>query len=278
MSGGEDSIIHRTELLEVMKLMEAGYLDGIIYEKLDRLSRDQEFNIRILKTAQKANCAIVQVNKGFIDLKQRSDRLGVTLENVVAEDYRFELQEKVQKKTRAARVNNGKDNSTTPVLGLDPHPTQAGFYVINKEEQKMVTEIFSLFARTSSYDAVVKYCQEKGYRSKTRMTKEKIDKEGNRVAPRMIGGKPITPTIYYDLFKNKKIRGIGRFKDDWEQYPDKQDVNGIVHYKFRHDPVVPPELTVQVDAVLERIAKEHVKYGKFVYLLLVYSSRVTESE
>jgi len=266
INGREDATAHRYELHKLLKLMEGNLLDGIIFEKLDRISRDQEFNIRLLKTAHKWEYAIIQVNKGFIDLNNRSDRLSVNMENFVAEEYHFELKEKVQKKTRAARLNNGKDSQTVAVLGLDPHPTQTGFYVINKEKQKIVTEIYSPFAKTASYTKVIEYCREKGYQRKSRMSQWKVVK-GQRVPPRMIGGGPITRDYLYYLLRNQKIRAIGSFKDTWEQYPDQQNATGKVRYRYSHEPVVSPELIAQVDAVLEKLSKEHIKCGKMVYLL-----------
>jgi hypothetical protein len=53
----------------------------------------------------------------------------------MAEEYSLDLVEKLTKKGREARVNNGKDNNSMPVLGLDEHPTEACFYIINKKEQ-----------------------------------------------------------------------------------------------------------------------------------------------
>jgi len=40
-----------------------------------------------------------------------------------------------------------------------------------------------------------------------------------------------------------------------------------VRYRYSHEPVVSPELIAQVDAVLEKLSKEHIKCGKMVYLL-----------
>jgi hypothetical protein len=86
-------------------------------------------------------------------------------------------------------------------------------------------------------------------------------------APRLVGGGSITARRLYDLLKSEKIRGGGKRKDKWNQFPDRQDENGFVEFKYGHPPVVPPELATQVDEALRQIAKEHLKYGKMATLL-----------
>ena len=44
---------------------------------------------------------------GKIDLRDRGSRLGFNIKNLLAEEYSLELEEKITKKQREARVNNG---------------------------------------------------------------------------------------------------------------------------------------------------------------------------
>ncbi len=57
-----------------------------------------------------------------------------------------------------------------PALDLDVHTTTRGMYLINSEEQKIITDIFETFLKLGSLKATSKYCNEKSYRTKKRVT------------------------------------------------------------------------------------------------------------
>ncbi len=129
------------------------------------------------------------------------------------------------------------------MLGLDPHPTKVGFYVLNKNEQTIAIDIFSKFCELKELFATVLYCNEKGYKTKEYWVKEKIDKNGNRILPRKIGGEEFTSESLRSLLTNPKMRGFGFFKDTWNQFPKLRDSDELVKWEYGYfkesGPVVP---------------------------------------
>ena len=139
------------------------------------------------------------IDDGKFNYRDRGKRLSFNVKNIFAEDYSLELEEKITKKQREAMVNNGKDTSTWPVLGLDAHPTKVGFYVLNKKEQKTVIDIFSKFVELHELYATVQYCNEKKYRTKEYWIKEKIDKHGNRIPAEKAGDEPFCSLVFLSI-------------------------------------------------------------------------------
>ena len=270
ISGRGASIHKRTGFHEVRREIKSGRIDFFVIEKLDRLSRDKIANQVFIETATDHEVEVFEVESGLINLRDRGNRLGFNIKNIMAEEYSLELEEKVAKKQREARVNNGKDVATTPILGLDPHPTKVGMYVINKSEKRVVEDLFEQFCLLGgSLTELSKYCERKGYRTRVRVTKQKIDKDGNIVPPRQVGGfKFNLKRLRYHL-TNSKYRGYGKFKDTWNQFPKLQDEDGFVRWDYHHGAVVPLELFDRVESILEQNQRHasHTSHTGNVYLL-----------
>ncbi len=260
ISGGQKSLEKRTEVQLTERAMEGGTIDGVAVEKLDRLFRINDELIRFLKKADRLGIDVYEFESGKkINWRDRGHRLVAGVKAMLAEDYIDELTEKVTRKGREARVNNGKDTSTCPILGLDAHPTRTGMYVPNAPELETVTDIFQKFCELKSYTATAEYCAQRGYRTKIRITKEKIDKNGVRIPPRTVGGEPFTPSRLRAHFVNSKYRGFGLFKDTWNQFPKLLDADGFVrwdyHHRREHGDIVDPDLLTRVYATVVEIAK-----------------------
>jgi len=267
-SGKASNTSSRETLRNVRKLIEAGLVDFVLFEKLDRLSRDAIFNMEFMKLADKYKCEVYDVDSGGkIDMRERGSRLGFFVKNMNAEDYSLELSEKMSKKVREAMVNNGKGSSTKPVLGIDGHPTKPGIYVINKGEQKIVIDIYKKFIATGSYKETLNYCIGKRYLTKIQTIKKKIDSEGVLIPARKTGGKDFSLQALKKLLSSRKIRGVSEFEDDWGQFPQMQDSRGFVQWKYEHGEVVLKELTDQVDEALEAYKTKKRRHKKRVYLL-----------
>lgn len=272
-SGRAKSLHLRTALHELEYAIKNNTIDFFIVEKIDRLSRDQIFNLQIAKLAQEHQVEIHEYESGLIDLKDRGKRLGFNVKNMMAEEYSLDLEEKISKKQREARVNNGKDTSSSPVLGLDKHPTMACFYVINPTEQKIVISIFSKFLELGSVRATVQFCNERKFVTKAKIVKEKIDKNGRIIPARQIGSEPFDEKTLRQLLSCEKLRGFSFFRDTWNQFPKLQDENGFVRWEYGHfreqGPVIPIELWDKVQAVLEKNKQKNIRARSdaTVYLL-----------
>ena len=187
---------------------------------------------------------------------------------MLAEDYVLELEEKITKRGREARVNYGKNKSTLPILGLDPHPTKSCIYVRNEEEIKIVKDIFREFVKTKSHTQTLEYCKAKGYKTKARMTRQKVDREGNIIPPRRIGGEPFSTASLKGLLENPKYRGSAKFKDTWNQFPQLQDDDGMVKWEYAHGAIIDEETAANVDAVIASMRQKNPKKSKYNGFLL----------
>ncbi|HEY8269955.1 MAG TPA: recombinase family protein [Pseudobdellovibrionaceae bacterium] len=267
ISGRGKAIHKRMALMEIERAIETKSIDFVVFEKVDRLARDIIYNLGLVKKAQENGVEVHEFESGQIDLRDRGSRLGFNIKNLLAEEYSLDLEEKITKKQREARINNGKDTSTVAVLGLDPHPAKRGMYVINKKEQEIVLDIFKKFIEVGSLKSVAEYCKERHYVTKSRMTKEKSDKEGNIIPPQKVGGDPIDSAYLRNIFTNPKIRGFAYFKDSWNQFPKMQDTEGMVRWEYPHGSVVPLDIFDEAQAVLEKNAKFNCRLRGPVYYL-----------
>ena len=267
-SGKASNTEKRKALKEIRKLMESGLVQFVIFEKIDRLSRDMIFNLQFIKLADKYNIDVYDLeSRGLISSKDRIGKSNFINRSAKAEEYSDELEEKISKKAWSAKVNNGKDNSTVPILGLDAHPTRKGMYVINESEQKVVADIAHKLLQTGSYKETVKYCKKKNYRTKKRTTQEKFDSEGELIPSRIIGGREFDSEYIKFLLTNPKLRGKQTFFDRWGLFPDLQDENGYVTANYAHESILPEETWQKLDNFFESVKKTNKKERKRVHLL-----------
>jgi len=260
-SGRADSISKRNGLRQVRSMIRNRECDIVVVEKLDRLGRDQTFNRLFVSEANDKDVEVYEVDSGIINLKDRGSRLSFNIKNMIAEEYSLDLEEKITKKQREANVNNGKDTSTSPTLGLDSHPVRAGFYERNEREIAILRNIFLNFIETQSYKLTIEYCKEMGYLSKSKMIKEKIVK-GKKILARPVGGEAITHAYLYNLFTNPKIRGQNKFNDTYNQFSSLQDKEGFVTWTYEHGPLLEKVLFQKTDAVLEKLKTHYVREKK----------------
>ena len=80
----------------------------------------------------------------------------------------FSHQEKIIQSSRRKLVEQGLDYSTQCILGLDPHPSIVGRYLVNSTEQNTVVDIYKKFLEyNGSLDKLVGYCKRRQYFTKT---------------------------------------------------------------------------------------------------------------
>ena len=125
ISGRAKSLHKREEYHELIRAIKQKAIDFVVVEKLDRLHRNQIESRKFVDLCAEMGIKFYRLDGGLVDLKDRSSWTSVFIESWMAEEYSLYLVEKLTKKGREARVNNGKDNQSMPVLGLDEHPTEA---------------------------------------------------------------------------------------------------------------------------------------------------------
>src|SRR5690606_36215348 len=98
ISGRAESLHKRHGYQAVVRSIRAGLIDFVVFEKLDRLSRDKIENQRFVEIAYENCVEVYEAESGRIDLRDRGSRLGFNFKNMLAEEYSLELEEKVTKK------------------------------------------------------------------------------------------------------------------------------------------------------------------------------------
>ena len=249
----------RKEILHLAELVKHGTIDFIVTERLDRFSRDEVFNLQIMRDARKNNIELHEVNYGQFNPNDRGQRMGWKFRNLQAGEYSEGVSEDVARKHRSAMIYNGKDPSPHPILGLDLSKKWIGIYEPNKKELEAVKDILESFVRLNyNKKELAKYCDDKGYRTKIWWTKEK-NKDGEIIPPKKRGGQKFTCASLNTILESPKLRGYNFFYDNWGQFPDKQDHDGWIKWDYahfkKHGPIIPESLWTQVDKGLDQIIK-----------------------
>ena len=257
-SGKRENTHKRLELLELSRKIESGSIDFIVVEKLDRLSRDEIFNLILAEKLVKFGVELFLIDGGKVDFRQSGDRWKFKIDNIRAGEYSEDLSQKVSIKQREAMVNNGKDPTPIPALGLDKHKVWVGMYELNKKELRAVVDMMKKFVELKgSRKGTLGYCLEKKYKTKTWFTEPKVSKEGRRIPPRQMGGQDFDWDSLMRVLKNPKYRGFNQFYDYYKQFPDKQNEHGYVTWEYfhrrEHGDIIDPELLRQVDELVETI-------------------------
>lgn len=247
----------RKEIIQQEKDVAAGKVGAVIVEKLDRLSRDDIFLLQYPRFLKKHGCEFHEVESGKLDLRKREHRFSHNFKAFMSTEYIEDLSHKKKTKNKAAMFFSGKDVSTSPILGLDPHPQFACKYVHNQIEEPQVKDMVNFFIESGKgYKRTADYGNSKGYRTKFKMIKESIDENGVRIPAKPVGGKLLTAKYVRTLFNSPKARGIGYFFDENDEYVDHRDESGMVQFKYAHPPIISVEQAAQIDHI-QSLSKKH---------------------
>lgn len=246
-SGKWENTKNRKFIQRVEVVVPSGEIGAIFVDRGDRFSRDLEYNIRFARMMIQHKAEYHEVENGWIDFNQQDQFFGFVYRSFNAEAYSTNLSKNVRTQGRRARVNNGKDSSTAPVFGLDAHPTLTCQYVINVAEAALLNKLGWYLVKTRDFKAAAKYGNELGITTKVRWTKEGVNKYGERLPSKKVGGQPLNAKRVSRLFSSPKIRGEGKFLDDLNQFPEKQDADGYVDFKYSHECVLDPMLVIELD-------------------------------
>jgi DNA invertase Pin-like site-specific DNA recombinase len=267
VSGTKKHLHKRLGYAELISAVKSKRVDFIVIEKVDRLGRDDIENKIFVNSCSESGVKIFELDGGEIDLMDRGSRISFAIKNMMAAEYSLELSEKITKKAREAMVNNGKDKSTYPILGLDPDPHRTCFYATNPQEAKYVKRIFEDFCNHGNLKETINFCKNKGIKNKIYFTKESIDKNGYKIPPKKKGGKDFDYESLKRLLRRSHYVGYSFFQDTWNQFPNLQDEHGFVKWEYGHKPFVSEDIFSKACKFLERSAKKFEPKRPRTYLL-----------
>ena len=203
-SGGT---LERPALRTLLADIEAGYIDCVVVYKVDRLSRSLLDFAKLINLFDEHGVSFVSVTQQF----NTTTSMGRLTLNILLSFAQFEREiigERIRDKKQAtARL--GKYVGGGPILGLDVVNKK---YVVNREEAKLVRDIFDRFEKLHSCRKVAVALNAEGYRTKVRPT----TKSGKQR-----GGKPWRQRSVYDLLTNRRY--IGQVVHKGKAYPGEHE-------------------------------------------------------
>lgn len=251
ISAKKENTKNRPDLKRIEFLIKNYKARVVFVDRSDRLSRDLEYNCHFANMMLEFEAEYYEVETGRVDFNDEAQLFSFVYRSFNAQNYSTKLSKDVRTQGRRARVNNGKDHFTVPVYGIDPHGTKVGFYTINVEEATNLNLLGWYLVKTGDAVATAKYGNELGIRTKIRWIKEQINKDGVRIPPRKVGGELLTGKRVMKMLTSPKVWGFHRFKDNLNQYPDKQDDEGFVEFSYPHGPVLESALIEELKKLKE---------------------------
>ena len=192
--------IERPGARRLLADIEAGLVDCVLVNKVDRLSRSLLDFGRLMETFDKHRTAFVSVTQQF----NTASSMGRLVLNVLLSFAQFEreiISERTRDKIAAAR-RKGKWSGGHPILGYDVD--ERSKLIVNEAEAKCVRAIFALYLKHPGLISVVQELARRGWGCKRWITRK-----GHAV-----GGKPFTKTSLHYLLTNVAYIGQVRYKQE----------------------------------------------------------------
>jgi site-specific DNA recombinase len=186
--------LERPALQQLLADMDAGKVDCVVVYKVDRLSRSLLDFARLIDRFEQHSVSFVSVTQEF----NTTTSLGRLTLNILLSFAQFEREligERTRDKMAAAR-RKGKWVGGTPVLGYDLDP-RGGRLVLNQKEASRVREIFELYRKHGSFQAVLQEVNRRGWSTKSWKSKRGVQH----------GGRPFTPLSLFRLLTHASYAG-----------------------------------------------------------------------
>ena len=169
-SGGN---LTRPALEKLLADIKAGLVDCVVVYKVDRLSRSLLDFSRLVEVFDKYGVSFVSVTQPI----NTADSTGRLMLNILLSFAQYErelIADRTSDKMSAAR-RRGKWTGGMPVLGYEAVDKKL---VVNEDEAPLVREIFALYLKHRSISRVCAILQERGWTTKSWITKKGRVREG----------------------------------------------------------------------------------------------------
>lgn len=230
-SGGD---INRPALRQLITDMEAGKIDAVVIQRLDRLSRSVKDMCDLLPTFTIPGISLISISQS-LDSETSMGRLAIHLLTSFGQFERELAGDRTREKIATARANGKWQNNGIP-LGYVLDTKQE--LQVDASESLIVQDIFRHFVKAKSINELLKTLSDLGYRTKVR-----VSKVGNKT-----GGNFFDSNALYRVLNNRMYLGEGFYNNEW--HPSK------------HQRIVDRQLWDQVHAVLDGRARRKDKPTK----------------
>lgn len=218
-SGGN---IERPGLKKLMRDIERGRIDCVVFYKLDRLSRSLLDFVKLAEFFDQHNVTFVSITQQF----SSTTAMGRLILNILLSFAEFERAisaERVRDKIAAAK-KKGKYLGGTPPYGYDVD-YQSTKLIVNQEEAKLVRHVFKRFIETGSCLEIARDLNARGIPTKSWTTKNGSFHQGG----------PWNTQHLYRALNNRTYLGETVHKD--KSYPGE------------HEAIVPKSLWERVQQI-----------------------------
>jgi site-specific DNA recombinase len=227
-SGGDSN---RPALRLLIKDMEAGKIDAVVIQRLDRLSRSVKDMCDLLPAFTIPGISLISISQS-LDSETSMGRLAIHLLTSFGQFERELAGERTREKIAIARANGRWQANGVP-LGYALNAKQE--LQVDTEESLIVQDIFRNFIKAKSIGELLKTLSDLGYRTKVR-----ISKVGNKA-----GGNLFDSNALYRVLNNRMYVGEAFYNNEWHQ--------------SRHQPIIDRELWEQAHAALDKRARRKGK-------------------
>ena len=203
-SGGT---LDRPALKTLLADIQAGHIDCVVVYKVDRLSRSLLDFAKLINLFDEHGVSFVSVTQQF----NTTTSMGRLTLNILLSFAQFEREiigERIRDKKQAT-ASQGKYVGGGPILGLDVVDKK---YVVNREEAKLVRDIFDRFEKLRSCRKVAVALNAEGFRTKVRPT---------TTSGKQRGGKPWRQRSVYEVLINRRY--IGQIAHKGKAYPGEHE-------------------------------------------------------
>ena len=205
--------------------IEQGKIDAVLCTKIDRVSRSIIDFYQFHEFLEENETIFISINENW-DTSTAMGRFALSISLATAELERERTSERTKEKMQW-RAEKGLRNGGQHLLGYDIDPDNKGVLKPNEAERELVILIFQTYVKEQSFRAVARIINEKGYRTKSYVSRR----------DKVYSGKKFNKTQIMRMLQN-------------EFYIGKITHKGKV-YEGQHDPLVPMELWNKVQAVIE---------------------------
>ncbi|SHH08133.1 recombinase family protein [Tepidibacter thalassicus] len=243
-----ESLVHRPQMLKLLKDVEKKMYDGVLCMDIDRLGRGnmQEQGL-ILETFKKSNTKIITPRKIY-NLKDEFDEEYSEFEAFMARKELKIINRRLQN-GRIRSIEEGNYLGTLPPYGYEIYYTDKYRTLkINKEQSHVVKMIFDLYINHGmGGKKIANTLNNMGYKSYT-------GKEWSSSSVlNIIKNKVYTGRIQWKKTENKKSKKIGQIKETKIRPKEEWiDVEG------KHEPIISMEIYEKAQKILSK--KYHIPY------------------
>ena len=221
--------------------IKSGEIKFVIAAELSRLSRNTLDFLEFFNLCAKHSVDVIIIGLN-LDTTTPYGKVLITILMALAEFERNVTGERVRLNSKARLISDGKINGSCEILGLDKCLTRKGHYEINRDEVKIIEQIFGIFLLTSS-------------RAETFREVQKLNIKWKRK-------EDFTKQRFMNLFNyvDDRYRGV------WPLHTTDEGITSFVN--LPHGPVVDITLLNQVqEKLLETKVKKRQKGKNYTYLL-----------